>query len=105
MQDQTIALGDDKPAGVVDRSFAAFVRTAQGQSACGEDLIARLTPSAGNIASLPQLLRWARERFPDQHGPEDWRAPPSIANAPYGSRSMRAVWAKFLSWAEGGRST
>jgi hypothetical protein len=104
MKNHTIDVGGDKLVAVADRSFAAFLRTAAGQNACG-DLINRLMPAAGNIASLPQLLRWARERFPDQHGPEDWRAPPSIANAPFGSRSMRAVWAKFLSWAEGGQST
>jgi len=99
MQD-TISNSVDKPAGVVDTSFAAFLRTAAGQGACGEELIARLMPSAGTITSLRALQQFAKERWPSQHTPQDWRQPPSIANAPFGSQRMRQVWAAFLKWRE-----
>src|SRR5262245_12953940 len=103
MQD-TISNSVDTPGGVVDTSFAGFIRTPAGQSACGSDLIARLTPSAGNITSLRALVQWARERFPGEHGPEDWRQPPSIAKAPHGCQAMRKIWAAFLAWKEGGQA-
>jgi len=97
---ETINNGVDTPAGVVDTSFAAFLRTAAGQGACGEELIARLMPSAGTITSLPGLLRWARERHPEMFPAQDWRAPLSISAAPFGSQAMKRIWAAFLKWRE-----
>jgi hypothetical protein len=99
MQNHTIEIDDGKPAGVVDRSFAAFLRTVAGQNACG-DLIARLMPSAGNITSLPGLLRWARERHPDQYPAQDWRAPLPISAAPFGSQAVKKIWSQYLQWKE-----
>jgi hypothetical protein len=100
MQKQTIDVGSDKPVAVADRSFAGFLKSAQGQAACGSDLIARLMPSAGNITTQHALLQWARERHPDQYPPEDWRAPPPKSVAPYGSRVVKAIWAAYLAWKE-----
>jgi hypothetical protein len=100
MQNHTIEIDDGKPAGVVDRSFAAFLRTAAGQAACGSDLISRLSPSAGTITTLPGLLRWARERHPDQYPAQDWRAPLPTSAAPFGSQAMKRIWAAFLKWRE-----
>jgi hypothetical protein len=83
-----------------DRSFATFLQSQQGQSACGEDLINRLTPAAASITSLPGLLRWARERHPDQYPAQDWRAPLPISAAPYGSQAVKKIWARYLQWKE-----
>ena len=100
MQDHTIEIGDGKPAGVVDTSFAAFLRTAEGQDACGSGLTSRLPPAAGTIISLSGLLRWARERHPDQYPAQDWRAPLPTSAAPFGSQAMKRIWAAFLKWRE-----
>lgn len=97
---ETISNIVDAPAGVVDTSFAAFLRTAAGQGACGEELLARLMPSAGTINSLRALMSFAKERWPGEHGPQDWRQPPSIANAPFGSLRMKQIWAAYLKWRE-----
>ena len=83
-----------------DRSFASFLQTQEGQSACGEELVARLMPSANTITSLPSLLRWSRERHPEMFPPQDWRQPLPVSQAPYGSTRMKAVWSKFLLWRE-----
>ena len=98
---EMIHIGDgDNSAATVDRSFTAFLKTEQAQSICGEDLIARLTPSAGTITSLPALLRWSRERHPEMFPPQDWRQSLPVSQAPYGSTRMKAVWSKFLLWRE-----
>jgi len=97
---ETTISGVDSPAGVVDTSFAAFLRTAAGQGACGEDLIARLMPLAGTINSLPGLLRWARERHPEMFPAQDWRAPLPISAAPFGSQAMKRIWSRYLQWRE-----
>jgi len=91
----------DKPAGVVDTSFAAFLRTAAGENACGDqELVDRLTPSAGTISSLSGLLRWSRERNPQMFPAQDWRAPLPISAAPLGSQAMKQIWAEYLKWKE-----
>jgi len=97
---EMIHIGDgDKPA-TVDKSFANFLRSRQAQSICGEDLIARLMPSANTITSLPALLRWSRERHPEMFPPQDWRAPLPVSQAPFGSTAMKLIWSKFLLWRE-----
>jgi hypothetical protein len=107
VETKMLLIGDDGPAAAgttaaaaADRSFAAFLRTAQAQNACGEDLIARLSPAATSITSLPALLRWSRERHPEMFPPQDWRQPLSTAQAPYGSTRMKVIWSKFLLWRE-----
>jgi hypothetical protein len=100
MSIEMIHIGDgDKPA-TVDKTFTSFLRSQQGQAACGEDLISRLTPSASAITSLPALLRWSRERHPSMFPPQDWRAPLPVSQAPFGSTAMKGIWAKFLAWRE-----
>jgi|SRR5215813_11081013 len=97
---ETISNIVDAPAGVVDTSFAAFLKTAEGQAACGEGLAKRLMPSAASITNLNRLLRWARERHPDQYPSDDFRSPPTERLAPFGSRRMKQIWAAFLKWKE-----
>jgi len=106
MDTRTTVVGDDDDA-VVDKTFAAFLRSPPGIAACGgTDLGARLTHTdAAKIISLSALLRWAKERHPDQYPPQDWRSPLPASTAPHGSMAMRAIWAKFLSWPEGGQSS
>ena len=103
MKTEMIHTGDGDKSAADDRSFAGFLRTSAGQAACGEELIARLMPSAGTITSQSMLLKFARERWPNQFGVMEWRQPLPISQAPFGSQRMKQVWAAFLSWAEGGR--
>jgi len=100
METEVTTSGDGKRAGAVDTSFAAFLKSAEGQAACGSELIARLSLSAASITSLPNLLRWARERHPDQYPAQDWRAPPSKSAAPYGSQAVKGIWSRYLQWKE-----
>jgi hypothetical protein len=97
--------GDDGPVAAIisEKSFAAFLQSPQGQAACGNtDITARMAPAvAVNITNLTALLRWARERHPDQYPAGDFRSPLSTSAAPYGSKAMKRIWAKFLAWAEG----
>ena len=97
---ETISSGVGTPSGAADTSFAAFVESVEGQNACGKELADRLKPSAGTITTRNTLLQFAKERWPDQYGPQDWRQPPSIANAPFGSLRMKQIWAAFLRWKE-----
>jgi hypothetical protein len=105
VETKMLPIGDDGPAsaGAADRSFAGFLRTSAGQAACGEKLIARLMPSASTITSQNTLLKFARERWPNQFGVMEWRQPLPVSQAPFGSQRMKQVWAAFLSWAEGGQ--
>jgi hypothetical protein len=98
METEVTTSDDGKRAGAVD--FAAFLTSAAGQAACGSELIARLWPSAASITSLPNLLRWARERHPDQYPAQDWRAPLSKSAAPYGSQAVKGIWSRYLQWRE-----
>src|SRR5258708_10590816 len=90
---------EGKSAGPADKTFAAFLRTAEGRTACG-DLASRLTPSAAAITTQHALLSWARQRWPDEFGTQDWRNPPPIEAAPHGSKSVRRIWSRFLRLAE-----
>jgi len=83
-----------------DRSFASFLQSQEAQTACGEELVARLAPSASTIASLSSLLKWARERHPDQYPPQDWRQPLPMSAAPFGSTAVKGIWARYLVWKE-----
>jgi len=98
--EEIIHTGDDKPGVVADTSFAAFLESVEGQNACGKELADRLKPSAGTITTQHALIRFAKERWPDQYGPQDWRQPPPIASAPFGSQAMKRIWAAYLAWKE-----
>ena len=98
METRIISISGDKSA--ADRSFGAFLKSAGGQAACGEELIARLMPSADTITSQNMLLKWSKERHPDQFGVMEWRGPLPVSAAPYGSTAMKSIWAKYLAWKE-----
>ena len=105
VETKMMRIGDDgasaAAADASDKSFAAFLRSPQGQAACGgTDLVARLSPAAANITTQHTLLRWAQERFPDQYPAQNWRAPPPISAAPYGSTAVKGIWARYLAWKE-----
>jgi len=86
----------------IDKTFAGFLQSPEGQAALGPDLAARLEPAASIIVSLPSLLKWARERHPEMYPPQDWRNPLPVSTAPLGSKAMKGIWSKFLAWKEAG---
>jgi hypothetical protein len=48
------------------------------------------------IRSLRELLKWAREPYPDRYS-QDWR---KETGAPCGREAMRELWARYLRWRE-----
>ena len=83
-------------------NYIAYVISTNG--AGSTELIKRVEPSAASIDTLHKLMRWARERFPDQHDPNTWRHPLPPSLAPYGATAMREMWADYLRWKEEGEA-
>jgi hypothetical protein len=67
--------------------------------ACG-GIGGRLAGAGAGITTLAGLLRWARERYPEQYPAQDWRSPLPASTAPFGTMAIKKVWASFLQWKE-----
>jgi hypothetical protein len=81
-----------------------FVEFAETAAAVDADVVEKAfldriatTDAGGQIASLEDLVRFAKVRYPDHYGDDPWRTPLS---KPYGLDAMRALWAAYLRWAE-----
>jgi hypothetical protein len=65
----------------------------------GTAFIDRIVTSeaGGQIASLEDLVRFAKERYPDDDAAHAWKVP---LDKPYGLNAMRKLWAAYLHWGE-----
>ena len=55
------------------------------------------TDAGGQIASLDDLVKFAKVRHPDHYADDAWKFP---LDKPYGLNAMRKLWAAYLHWAE-----
>ena len=53
--------------------------------------------AGGQIASLEDLVKFAKERYPDHYAADAWKSP---LDKPYGLNAMRRLWASYLHWGE-----
>ena len=78
-------------------SFRKFIET-EGRKLCDTELLDRITrPGAPAITTLTALLKFAKERWPDDN-PSDYRK--SDASAPHSREAMRKLWGAYLEWTE-----
>jgi hypothetical protein len=78
------------------KTFVDFIKTDLGRQSCDAALCDRLTRANASISSLSELLKFAKERWPD-HYPAD---PRKSSGKPCGRDAMQLLWSIYLTWAE-----
>jgi hypothetical protein len=78
-------------------TFMKFLQTDAGRKAIDPEFLDRLTRANTKIDTLTALLKFARERWPDQF-PADFRKDSGTA---FGREAMRKIWRDYLTWSEG----
>jgi hypothetical protein len=78
------------------KPFSEFIRTDEGRRAGDPALLDRIAASGDSITSLNNLVKFARERFPDHYSDD----PRKSLDRPCGANAMRTLWAAYLTWAE-----
>jgi hypothetical protein len=73
-------------------TFSDFLHSHACRWQFGDEVRARM--AAADLKSLPALLKWARERYPDQY--RDYH----YWNECTGAEATRRLWADFLRWRE-----
>ena len=76
-------------------SFSTFLRTTEGRWGSPE-MYERLL--AADICSLPALLRWTRERYPEMYKNFHFMSECT------GREAIQKLWAEYLKWDERDRS-
>jgi hypothetical protein len=74
--------------------FWAFLETAEARKLLDPAFLDRLTKSGTKPDTLNQLMRFARENWPD-HFPADFR---EDSGTPFGREAVRQFWAAYLEW-------
>ena len=74
------------------KSFSTFLRTTEGRRWGSTMMYERLL--AADIRSLPALLRWTRERYPEMYKNYHFMADCT------GREAMQKLWAEYLEWSE-----
>jgi hypothetical protein len=80
------------------KTFADFLATDVGREACKPVLYDRMINTDPDVASLKDLVAYARERWPDHYADD----PRKDTGKPQGRSAMQALWAMFLTWREDG---
>jgi hypothetical protein len=78
------------------KTFAAFLDTDVSRENLDPKLRTRLVGVGNTITTLNDLVRWARERYPDHYGPDSRKS----TGLPYSREVMQRLWAKYLNWSE-----
>ncbi|MGY3354935.1 hypothetical protein ACVWZK_001598 [Bradyrhizobium sp. GM0.4] len=74
-----------------------FLISEAGRDSIDREFASRLIRSGARILTLHNLLRFARERWPNNY-PRDYRE--STAEMPCGREAMRELWGKYLHWCD-----
>jgi hypothetical protein len=78
--------------------FIEFIETKEGEGKCDEELRSRIfvADAGGQIASLNDLIEFARERYPEEYSSD----PRKSLDGPRGLTAMKKLWAAYLHWGE-----
>lgn len=76
------------------RTFLGFLNTERARNGRDAEFLDRLTRSAGDIRSLPDLMRWACERYPREFDADAHQD----AALPHGRGAMQKLWTEYLDY-------
>ncbi len=82
------------PVTTIDVSFPAFLSSEAGKQGRDPEFLRRLARAAPRIVGANDLVRWARENYPDEFS-SNWC---KVLGAPHGSQAIENLWGDYVRW-------